>query len=156
MLTTIVLTIAIPAISTLSPDFSFGDRASDEGNNLLYEEYQLIDADVTAQSAASAGLLDGTYSGIGERLRVVIENDKAEVTYRAIGCIGHFEADVVVDNNEIEFVGPDCTISITKFGPDEFYMDQGLGCTVYHGAACDFNGHVRMNKYLAKRASQRP
>jgi hypothetical protein len=86
-------------------------------------------------------LTDGTYSSGG--LTVVIEQGLVGVTYTGQGCIGAFDGEMREEAGSISFIGQGCSISVTKLGPFDFNMDQGPGCSDYHGAACGLSGYVR-------------
>lgn len=92
------------------------------------------------QSNASS-LAEGTYSSGG--LTVVIDEGLVGVTYTGQGCIGAFDGEMREEAGSISFVGQGCSISVTKLGPFDFSMDQGPGCSDYHGAACGLSGYVR-------------
>lgn len=86
-------------------------------------------------------LTDGTYTSGG--LTVVIDAGFVGVTYTGQGCIGAFDGKIREDAGGISFVGQGCSIAVTKLGPFDFSLDQGPGCSDYHGAACSLSGYVR-------------
>jgi len=86
-------------------------------------------------------LAEGTYSSGG--LTVVIDGGLVGITITEQGCIGAFDGEMREQEGMISFVGDGCSIGVTKLGPFDFSMDQGPGCTYYHGAACDLSGYVR-------------
>lgn len=86
-------------------------------------------------------LVNGAYSSGG--LNVVIDDGLVGVTYTGQGCIGAFDGEMREEAGRISFVGQGCSISVTKLGPFDFSMDQGPGCSDYHGGACSLSGYVR-------------
>lgn len=86
-------------------------------------------------------LVEGTYTSGG--LTVVIDKGLVGVTYAEQGCIGAFDGEMREEAGSISFVGQGCSISVTKLGHFDFSMDQGPGCSDYHGAACGLSGYVR-------------
>ncbi len=86
-------------------------------------------------------LAEGTYSG--GFLTVVIDYPMVGITYTGQGCIGQLDAELQEQPGSISFVGEDCTIEVTKLGPFDFSLDQGPGCSYYHGAECSLSGYVR-------------
>lgn len=99
-------------------------------------------AGVTVPKRSSEILLsNGTYRNGG--LSVVIAGESVGITVTEAGCIGQFDGVVREDESVTAFVGDGCTIDVTKLGPFDFSMDQGPGCSNYHGAACSFTGYVR-------------
>ena len=93
------------------------------------------------EGQSDSSLMSGTYSSGG--LSVVIEGELAGVTVSEPGCLGQIDALVREEADRISFVGEGCTIKVTKLGPFDFSMEQGPGCSDYHGAACGFSGYVR-------------
>ena len=100
--------------------------------------------DVPQQELSAApdfSLAEGAYSSGG--LKVVIDSGLVGITYTGQGCIGSFDAKMQEQSGRISFVGVGCTIGVTKLGPFDFSMDQGPGCSYYHGSACSLSGYVR-------------
>lgn len=93
------------------------------------------------EGSSDGSLINGTYSSGG--LSVVVEGELAGVTVSEPGCLGQLDAVVRENANRISFVGEGCTIDVTKLGTFDFSMEQGPGCSDYHGAACGFSGYVR-------------
>ncbi len=104
-------------------------------------ELGLIGPRVEVAEQVSASLKDGTYTNGG--LSVVIDDGLVGVTVTEPGCIGSFDGEMREDSNGISFVGDGCTISVTKLGAFDFSMEQGRGCSDYHGARCSLSGYVR-------------
>ena len=96
---------------------------------------------VQEEGQSSASIIDGTYRNGG--LSVVIKGELVGVTVSEPGCLGQFDAMMREESDRISFVGEGCTIAVTKLGPFDFSMEQGPGCSSYHGAACGFSGYVR-------------
>lgn len=93
------------------------------------------------EGQGDSSLMNGTYRSGG--LSVVIEGELVGITVSEPGCLGQFDALVRKQADRISFVGEGCTIDVTKLGPFDFSMEQGPGCSDYHGAACGFSGYVR-------------
>lgn len=86
-------------------------------------------------------LEDGVYSS--GSLSVVIDRGLVGVTVAEQGCLGAFDGELREDADSVSFVGDGCTIFVTKLGPFDFSMEQGRGCSDYHGASCSLSGYVR-------------
>jgi hypothetical protein len=90
-------------------------------------------------------LASGSYSSGG--LEVIIDGTAVGVTSSAVGCIGQLDGRMISDRGKIAFVADDfgltCTISVKRLGRFDFSMEEGEGCSSFHGALCSFSGYVR-------------
>jgi serine/threonine protein kinase len=109
---------------------------------------QAIEPQVMAIPAASSGL-NGVYTGNGSNadLRILVENGSAALTLTGDGCVGFFEGSVkLVSGDNWRVIAPiadsPCVIDFQRAGPLSFTVEQGPGCTYYHGFRCEFTGHV--------------
>jgi hypothetical protein len=91
------------------------------------------------QGFAQSGL-QGRYSGNG--LEVTLRKDQAEITYAGHLCLGHLEGHVKKQSTGWFIVAENCEISLSLRDDGGLDLDQGPGCTWYHGAYCNLSGLV--------------
>jgi hypothetical protein len=79
---------------------------------------------------------------------VIISGNRIEVRYRGAACIGQFEGllrqegpNLVAESDY--FMGArDCLITIAEDKDGALHLQQGPGCSDYHGARCSLSGTV--------------
>ncbi|MFZ1536213.1 MAG: retropepsin-like aspartic protease [Chromatiaceae bacterium] len=113
------------------------------------ERKQSISSNISTTNNTSG--LDGVYVGNGANadLHIFIENGVAAIDLKGQGCIGSLEGAVqVMSMNSWRVVAtdPTCVIDMRRDGPLSFYVNQGPGCTHYHGFHCEFTGHITKNR----------
>jgi hypothetical protein len=86
------------------------------------------------------GVLQERYSGNG--LEVTFRKDQAEITYAGDLCIGHLEGHVEKRSTGWFIAAENCEISLSLRDDGGLDLDQGPGCTWYHGARCSLSGLV--------------
>jgi hypothetical protein len=94
---------------------------------------------LVGQGFAQGGL-QKRYSGNG--LEVTFRKDQAEITYAGHLCIGHLEGQVEKRSTGWFIVAENCEISLSLRDDGGLDLDQGPGCTWYHGAYCNLSGLV--------------
>lgn len=94
---------------------------------------------LAGQGFAQSGL-QGRYSGNG--LEVTFRKDQAEITYAGHLCIGHLEGHVEKRSTGLFIVAENCEISLSLRDDGGLDLDQGPGCSWYHGARCSLSGVV--------------
>ena len=94
---------------------------------------------LVGQGFAQSGL-QGRYSENG--LEVTFRKDQAEITYAGHLCIGHLEGQVEKRSTGLFIVAENCEVSLSLRDDDSLDLDQGQGCTTYHGARCSLSGLV--------------
>jgi hypothetical protein len=102
--------------------------------------YALLMLPMLVGQGFAQGGLQGRYLGNG--LEVTFSKDKAEITYAGHLCIGHLEGHVEKRSTGLFIVGENCEISLSLGDDDGLDLDQGTGCSKYHGASCSLSGHV--------------
>jgi hypothetical protein len=117
--------------------------------NKYQERKQSISSNISTTNNTSG--LDGDYVGNGANadLHIFIENGVAAIDLKGQGCIGSLEGAVqVMSMNSWRVVAtdPTCVIDMRRDGPLSFYVNQGPGCTHYHGFHCEFNGHITKSR----------
>lgn len=79
---------------------------------------------------------------------VVIARNRIEIKYRGAGCIGQFEGFLrqngskLVAESDHEMSDLFCLISILEDENGALHLEQGPGCSAYHGAKCSLSGTV--------------
>ena len=104
---------------------------------------------VTASSALvkAQGITLGEYFQDG--LTLVLGGEKARITYIGPRCIADFTGRVTRHSDRIILsdpnmdVAPGCIVTLTQNNSGSVTIEQGLGCTAYHGAACSLSGEVQ-------------
>mgnify|MGYP001766856759 CR=1 FL=1 len=101
----------------------------------------------TKPPIASQPRLDGVYTGNGSNadLRIFVENGGASFKLRGNACTGELEGIVEVvskDNWRVIASESSCVINMQRDSPLSFTVQEGLGCTHYHGFRCEFTGYV--------------
>ena len=86
------------------------------------------------------GRLQGSYSNDG--LFITFEKDRASVFYGGRLCIGDFEGQVEKRSDGFFVVGRDCEIALTLQADGGLNLQQGPGCSAWHGARCSLSGSV--------------
>jgi len=94
---------------------------------------------LVGQGFAQSGL-QGRYSGSG--LEVTFRKDQAEITYAGHLCIGHLEGHVEKRSTGLFILAENCEISLSLRDDGGLDLDQGPGCSWYHGAYCNLSGSV--------------
>lgn len=101
----------------------------------------LIAVPTDPSHAQVTGLLQQSYSGNG--LTLTIRKDQAEIFYAGHLCIGHLEDGRIEKRSAGLFiVAENCEIALTLREDGGLDLDQGPGCTWYHGARCSLSGRV--------------
>ncbi|QFU09859.1 hypothetical protein PARPLA_00578 [Rhodobacteraceae bacterium THAF1] len=98
----------------------------------------------------SRNSLDGSYSGNGDNasLSMFVQGQNANLILKGRGCLGEIQGRVDELSNgnwtvsTAEF-GQSCKVTMKQDGPLSYIVDQGPGCSSFHGAACGFSGYVR-------------
>lgn len=101
-----------------------------------------------AQMASAEPIPAGEYRGFGDgaEMSMSITGNEFSISIAAAGCVGYAEGlhrpfsdkiwvARVTDGFEA------CEITITDDG-DHYRIEQGDGCTYFHGASCGFSGQV--------------
>ena len=78
-----------------------------------------------------------------------INDTDVEITYGSQNCIGEFSGNITnhgsyltaVDLNGAGFAS-ECIFTIIPDGENAYRIEQGVGCTGYHGAFCELSGRV--------------
>jgi hypothetical protein len=102
--------------------------------------YALLMLPMLVEQGLAQGGLQGRYSGNG--LKVIFRKDQAEITYAGHLCIGHLEGHVEKRSTGLFIVAENCEISLSLRDDGGLDLDQGPGCTWYHGAYCNLSGLV--------------
>lgn len=105
-----------------------------------------------ATPASSDGLKDGTYEGGGENgstLRVIVDGTDVAVNVSGVGCLGMVEGFLARNDQgdlflvSSSYADDQCAVAILPQGQFSFAMRAGPECSIYHGAACGFDGYVQ-------------
>lgn len=102
---------------------------------------------VAAIQAAYAQAV-GEYQANG--LTLILGSEKARITYMGERCIGDFSGDVIRQHDRIMLVAPtaelspECVFTLTADQHGTIIIEQGEGCTTYHGAECSLSGTVSL------------
>lgn len=93
--------------------------------------------------------MDGFYLGYGENANLVmsVANGFATVHIKGESCVGGMDGSIrkiydnywMIESGDLDYP---CEISMSKKPSSVFTIDQGKGCTHYHGAECGFSGYV--------------
>lgn len=94
---------------------------------------------MVAPSLADGGL-QGRYSNDG--LSITFLKDRASVLYAGRLCIGDFEGQLEKRSDGFFVVGHDCEIALTLQEDGGLNLQQGPGCSAWHGARCSLSGVV--------------
>lgn len=79
---------------------------------------------------------------------VIITGNRIEVRYRGAACIGQFEGLLrregpnLVAESDYLMGARDCLITIAEDKNGALHLQQGPGCSDYHGARCSLSGTV--------------
>lgn len=106
--------------------------------------YALLMLPLLASQGFAQGGLQGRYSGNG--LEVTFRKEQAEITYAGHLCIGHMEGHVEKRSTSLFIVAENCEISLSLGDDGGLDLEQGPGCTAYHGARCNLSGLVYPNR----------
>lgn len=93
----------------------------------------------------------GEYRADG--LSLILGHEKARITYMGERCIGDFTGRVVRHSDRITLsdpnteLAPECVVTLREVDPGTVVIEQGIGCTAYHGAACSISGAVHRIHY---------
>jgi uncharacterized protein YecT (DUF1311 family) len=77
-----------------------------------------------------------------------LTDTKVEILYASQECIGDFTGLITDHGSYLTAVdpnpalAPECVFTITPDGENAYLIEQGMGCTAYHGAACHLSGRV--------------
>lgn len=94
------------------------------------------------------GVYEGSTSSGSGMLRVIIDGADVGVRIMQQGCLGMVEGALMKDKSGQQFLVTDmnaddrCTIAFRPHGAFSFSLEQGRGCSAYHGASCGFSGFV--------------
>lgn len=88
----------------------------------------------------------GEYHADG--LTLILGSEKARIIYMGKRCVGDFTGRVVKHSDRITLsdpnteLAPECVVTLREVDPGTVVIEQGQGCTAYHGAACSISGTV--------------
>ena len=102
--------------------------------------YALLVFPIVMGQALAQGRLQGSYSNDG--LFITFQKDRASVFYGGRLCIGDFEGQVEKRSDGFFVVGRDCEIALTLQADGGLNLQQGPGCSAWHGARCSLSGLV--------------
>lgn len=83
----------------------------------------------------------GTNYG-GSGLQLIIDGSQATILYSGELCTGFFEGRLVINKHGASVIGEECEIAIHVREDGSLDLQQGIGCTTYHGARCSLTGIV--------------
>lgn len=95
---------------------------------------------LVAGHALAQGSPQGRYSSDG--LSITFLKDQASVIYTGRLCIGDFEGQVEKRSDGFFVVGRDCEIALMLQADGGLNLQQGPGCSAWHGARCSLSGVV--------------
>lgn len=84
----------------------------------------------------------------GGNLTLMLGDEKARITYIGERCIGDFTGRISRHSDRITLsdpnseLAPECVFTLTESASRGIGIEQGNGCTAYHGAACSLAGEV--------------
>lgn len=90
---------------------------------------------------------------LADGLTLILGSEKARITYMGERCIGDFSGDVIRQHDRIMLVdltaelSPECVFTLTGGQHGTIIIEQGEGCTTYHGAECSLSGQVHLKKH---------
>ena len=102
--------------------------------------YALLMLALLVGPSLAQGSLQGRYSNDG--LSITFLKDRASVFYGGRLCIGDFEGQVEKRSDGFFVVGRDCEIALTLQADGGLNLQQGPGCSAWHGARCSLSGLV--------------
>jgi hypothetical protein len=102
--------------------------------------YTLLVLPIVVGQGLAQGSLQGRYSNDG--LSITFLKDRASVFYGGRLCIGDFEGQVEKRSDGFFVVGRDCEIALTLQADGGLNLQQGPGCSAWHGARCSLSGLV--------------
>lgn len=102
--------------------------------------YALLVLPIFVGQSLAQGSLLGSYSNDG--LFITFDKDRASVFYGGRLCIGDFEGQVVKRSGNFFVIGRDCEIALTLQADGGLNLQQGAGCSAWHGARCSLSGLV--------------
>lgn len=79
---------------------------------------------------------------------VIVTGNRIEVRYRGAACIGQFEGFLrqdgsnLVAESDYDMGDTLCLITISENQDGALHLEQGTGCSDYHGARCSLSGTV--------------
>ena len=79
---------------------------------------------------------------------VIITGNRIEVRYRGAACIGQFEGFLrqegsnLIAESDYDMGETLCLITISEDQDGALHLEQGPGCSAYHGARCSLSGTV--------------
>lgn len=85
----------------------------------------------------------------GGNLTLMLGVEKARITYIGERCIGDFTGRVTRHSDRMTLsdpnyeLAPECVFTLTERASGGIGIEQGSGCTAYHGAACSLTGTVQ-------------
>lgn len=105
---------------------------------------------LTVSTAGAETLLrDGKYESY-EDGAAIVDGDDVLLTITADGCLGQAEGVLTAaEDGALTFSGTEesegftCEISIKPQGRFGFIVEQGEGCSAFHGASCGFDGYYQ-------------
>ena len=118
---------------------------SKDARRLLVAPLAACMALVSGVLAPEVGLAEEHHQGVmyeGDGLSLAIEGDRVTITYSGELCIGAFEGTVTQTSYGTVAVAEGCEIELQRREDGGFDLQQGEGCTTYHGARCSLSGKV--------------
>lgn len=101
----------------------------------------------SASTSSAEEFTPGEYEG--GNLTLMLGDEKARITYIGERCIGDFTGRVTRHSDRITLsdpnseLAPECVFTLTESASGGIEIEQGVGCTAYHGAACSLSGVVQ-------------
>jgi hypothetical protein len=101
-----------------------------------------------AQTASGEPIPSGEYRGFGDgaEMSMTITGKEFSLSIAASGCVGFAEG-LHHSNGDKIWVAQmtdgmeACEIIVTD-GGDHYLIEEGIGCTYFHGVSCGFSGQV--------------
>jgi hypothetical protein len=107
--------------------------------------WALVLVAIGAALPVSGAELQGSYRGVFNDVTLDVTGGTAAVGVTSGACVGYLEGPVTaVSETRWEILGSvaeaPCTLSIDATGEGRLEMNEGPGCTYYHGAICELSG----------------
>ena len=84
-----------------------------------------------------------------------LTDTSVEISYASQRCFGHFTGHITDHGSyltaiasEYADLAPNCVFTITPDGENAYRIEQGFGCSAFHGAACSLSGRVARAQLL--------
>ena len=78
-----------------------------------------------------------------------LTDTSVEISYASQRCFGHFTGHITDHGSYLTAIAsedadlaPNCVFTITPDGESAYRIEQGYGCSAFHGAACSLTGRV--------------